>query len=90
MKLNVTAFALAAGLFWGAAIFIMSSANLVWPTYGSAFLDVVSSMYPGYLPGAGVSSVVIATIYALVDGVASGALFAWLYNAIARRRAPSA
>ena len=90
MKMNVTAFALAAGLFWGAAILIMSSANLVWPTYGRAFLEVVASMYPGFRPGAGVSSVVIATIYALVDGVASGAVFAWLHNVIAQLRARAA
>jgi hypothetical protein len=85
MKLNVIALALAAGLFWGAAILLMSSANLFFPAYGRAFLDVVASMYPGFNPGSGIGSVVIGTLYALVDGAASGALFAWLYNLIAQR-----
>ena len=33
-----------------------------------------------YHPGTGVGSVVIGTIYALVDGFIGGAIFGWLYN----------
>jgi hypothetical protein len=32
-------------------------------------------------------SVVIGTIYALVDGVIGGAIFGWLYNLFAARKA---
>ena len=86
MKLNIIAFAVAAGVFWGGGILLMAGANLIWPGYGRAFLDVVASMYPGYHPGAGPGSVVTAALYGLVDGAGTGAVFAWLYNFVARRR----
>ncbi len=85
MRMNILAFGLAAGLFWGVAVLIISLANLAWPTYGRAFLDLLASMYPGYQPGSGIGSVFLATLYGLVDGVGSGALIAWLYNLISQR-----
>jgi hypothetical protein len=90
MKLNVAAFAAAAGIFWTLAVLTIATANLVWPPYGRAFLDLLASMYPGYHPGAGPGSVLVATLYGLVDGVASGALIAWLYNLAAQRVAKAA
>ena len=87
MQLDIKALALTAGLFWGAAILITALANLIWPDYGRAFLDLSASLYPGYRPGAGFGSVVIGTLYALVDGAACGAVIAWLYNRLATRRA---
>lgn len=85
MKLDVRALTLAVGLFWGAAIFIVASANLMWPSYGRAFLDVAASLYPGYHPTAGIGSVIMATLYAFVDGAISGAVFGWIYNLFAGR-----
>ena len=86
MKLNVTAFALAAGLLWGAALLLVAVANLVSPGYGRAFLDVMDSVYPGYHAGAGMGSAVTGGVYGLVDGAIGGALFAWLYNLLAPPR----
>ena len=86
MKINVTALALTIGIFWGAAILVVASANLVWPNYGGAFLDMAASIYPGYRPGSGFGSVITGTLYGLTDGTIGGALFAWLYNLIAQRR----
>jgi len=84
MKLDIKALALTVGLFWGAAVLIVAVANLIWPGYGRAFLDLSASIYPGYRPGAGVGSVITGTLYALVDGAICGALLAWLYNLLAR------
>jgi hypothetical protein len=53
IRFNIAALALAAGLFWGAAILIVSAANLLWPGYGRLFLDLAGSIYPGYRPGVG-------------------------------------
>jgi len=86
MKLNVTALALAAALIWGAGLLVVASINLGSPGYGRAFLDAVASVYPGYRPGTGVGSVVTATLYGLVDAGVGGAVFAWLYNLLARAR----
>jgi len=86
MRCNVTALALTVGLFCAAAILIVAVANLIWPGYGRAFLDVAASIYPGYHPGSGVGSVITGTLYALVDGAIAGAVFGWLYNLLAHQR----
>ncbi len=41
----------------------------------------MDGLYPGYAPG-GFGSVIMGTLYALVDGAIGGAVFAWLYNRI--------
>jgi len=90
MKLNVTALTLTAGLFWGGALFIVAVANLIWPAYGRACLELAASIYPGYQPGTGFGSVITGTLYALVDGSIAGFLFAWIYNLFARARGGAA
>jgi hypothetical protein len=87
MKFNITALALTAGLIWGGAILAVGLANLAWPGYGRAFLDLMASIYPGYRPGTGIGSVITGTLYALVDGSIGGVVFGWLYNLLARTRA---
>jgi hypothetical protein len=89
MRLSVTALGLAAGIVWGAVVLIVALANLIWPDYGRAFLDLVASVYPGYRPGSGLGSVITGTLYGLVDGAIGGALFGWLYNLLAGRRKAS-
>jgi hypothetical protein len=59
-------------------------ANLLWPPYGGAFLELMSSVYPGYRAAASLGNVIVGTLYAVVDGAIGGALFAWVYNAFAR------
>ena len=85
MRFNITALSLTVGLFWGAAILIVAAANLIWPSYGRAFLDLAASIYPGYHPGPAVGSVVTGTLYGLVDGAIAGAVFGWLYNLLSRQ-----
>ena len=86
MKFNVTALASTSGVFWGGAVLVVALANLIWPSYGRAFLDLAASIYPGYRPGSGLGSVITGTLYGLVDGAVAGAVFAWLYNLVAQRR----
>ena len=89
INFNIAALALAAGTFWGAAILLVSVANLLWPDYGRLFLDLAGSMYPGYQPGGGAGSVIVGTLYGFVDGAVAGAVIGWMYNTLAaamRRR----
>jgi acyl-CoA synthetase (AMP-forming)/AMP-acid ligase II len=44
-------------------------------------------IYDGRIAEEGIGSVVSGTIYALVDGVIGGAIFGWLYNLFAARKA---
>ena len=85
MRFNISAFSLTVGLFCGAWILVVGSANLIWPGYGRAFLDIAASIYPGYHPGPAIGSVITGTLYALVDGAIAGAVFGWLYNFLARQ-----
>jgi hypothetical protein len=85
MKLDVTALGMTGGVFWGGAVLAVASANLVWPSYGIAFLNLAASIYPGYHAGAGIGSVIAGTLYAVVDGAVGGVLFGLLYNFLAPR-----
>ena len=82
MMLNVKALGIASGLLWGACILVIGLANLAWPGYGLAFLDLAASIYPGYEVG-GFGSVIWGTLYGLVDGAIAGIIVAWLYNKFA-------
>ena len=83
MRFNIRALALAIGVFWGGAILITGVANLIWPGYGQAFLQLIASIYPGYSGASSLGQVVIGTLYGLVDGTSGGAVLAWVYNWLA-------
>jgi len=68
----------------------MGVANLVWSSYGRAFLEPLASVYPGYRAGSGLASVIIGTLCGLVDGAIGGAVFGWLYDLVAQRRSSAA
>jgi hypothetical protein len=80
VRLNLKALAIALGLGWGAAVFLVGVGHTLWPPYGGAFLEVVASVYPGYHVG-GFGGVIVSTLYALLDGAVCGVVIAWLYNA---------
>jgi len=80
MKFDIGALALAIGLFWGGSILLVGVANLIWPGYGSGFLQLITSIYPGYKATATFGQFLIGTLYGLVDGAIGGAVFACLYN----------
>ena len=79
MRLSVKGLALTGAVLWGAVVFLVGIGHLAVPSYGVAFLEVVASIYPGYSVG-GFGSVIVGTLYALVDGAIGGAVLAWLYN----------
>ena len=87
MKLDVKALAIASGLLWGGCVFMVGVANLIWAGYGVHFLQWLSSFYPGYSAARNFGEVIIGTLYALVDGLLGGLIFAWLYNCFAKTKA---
>jgi len=80
MKLSIKGLAIASGLLWGIAILIVGAAHMIWPSYGTSFLELMSSLYPGYDVDTGVTGLIVGTLYGVVDGGIGGALFAWVYN----------
>ncbi len=83
MKLNLKALALTAGILWALAIFVTGAANLIWPSYGEAFLRIMASVYPGYKATRTIGDLIVGILYALVDGAICGLVFGWLYNLFA-------
>jgi hypothetical protein len=85
MRLDTKALALTGGILWGGCLLLVGLVNLAAPSYGLAWLQLAASIYPGYHATAGLGSLVVVTLYGLVDGAAAGALFGWVYNRLARR-----
>jgi len=83
MTFSIKGLALTAGILWGAACLLVGLANLIWPSYGEGWLAMMASVYPGYGGPTGFGSVIVVTLYGLVDGAVGGAVFAWLYNKLA-------
>ncbi len=85
MRLSLKAFAISAGLLWGGLILFVGLINLAAATYGVSFLQMASSIYPGFHNSRTVVDVLVGTAYGLVDGAIAGLIFVWLYNLIAGR-----
>ena len=79
MKLNLKALAITFALLWGGSVFLVAVLHRFWPGYGVDFLNVASSIYPGFHPG-GFRGAIVGGLYALLDGAVFGALVAWIYN----------
>lgn len=91
MRLNIKALAIAGAVVWGGGFFLVGVLNLLFPSYGVEFLQLGASIYPGYHGPGGFDSVVVVTLYALLDGAVVGAIFGWLYNlALPKTGAPAA
>src|SRR5690348_17176478 len=80
MRLSNKALAVAFGLLWGGAIFLVAIINLANANYGADFLRGMGSVYPGFYHSRNFGDVVIGTIYGFVDGAIGGWLLSWLYN----------
>jgi hypothetical protein len=85
MKFNVIQLGLTSAIIWAAAVLLVGVGNLVFSGYGEAFLKIVDSIYPGYHLGQwGFGGVIIATLYAALDGFVVGVVFAWLFNLLGK------
>ena len=85
MKLNVKAFALTCGLLWGFGIFFLTWWIIAFDG-ATGEPTLIGRLYRGY----SISPVgsFIGLVWAFFDGLALGALFAWVYNGAAARTSP--
>lgn len=84
MRFSLKALAGAFGLLWGGALLVVGLLNLASPSYGSGFLQMASSVYPGFRVNRTFVDVLIGAGYGLVDGFVGGLVLGWLYNIFAR------
>ncbi len=89
MTLNIKALAFTSSVALGGSFLIIGLFNLAFSGYGDAWLNIAASLYPGYDGPNGFGSVIVVTLYALVDGLIAGAIIAWLYNMFATSGAKS-
>lgn len=47
-------------------------------------LQTMASVYFGYHATRSIAEVIVGTLYGAVDGLIAGAVFAWLYNQLAK------
>lgn len=80
MPLSVPHFALSAGLLWGATLLLVGLIHLAVPTYGAAFLALLSSLYPGFHASQTAGGVAIGALYGFFGGSIAAGLLAWMYN----------
>ena len=79
MKLNVKAFALTCGFVWGIGLFLITWWVIIFDG-ATGEPTLIGRLYRGYCISPLGS--IIGLIWAFVDGVIGGAIFAWLYNLI--------
>ncbi len=78
MKLK--AITCASAILWGACMLFVGVIHLGFRSYGADFLQMMSSVYPGFHASRTFGDVVIGTIYGIVDGAILGYVFGWLYR----------
>ncbi len=86
MKLNIKSFALTCGILWGLAVLLGTWWLLIWGSPGE-IISKLSAFYIGY--SYSWSGAVIGLLWGFVDGLIVGAIFAWLYNKMAKTPAQS-
>lgn len=85
MRLSTKGLALTAAITWAGSILCVGFGNLAAPSYGTTFLQVLASLYPGFHNSRHFADVLVAAGYGLVDGGIGGLIFAWVYNCFVPR-----
>jgi hypothetical protein len=81
MKGKVMQAALTGGIVWGLTVFLTTLANLYWG-YGTAFLKVWESIYPGF--NVSLMGSVIGLVYGFLDMFVGIYIIVWVYNLVGK------
>ena len=83
MKLNIRAFALTSGLVWGIGLFLITWWVIVFDG-STGDTSLIGRVYLGY--SISPMGSIVGLIWAFIDGLIGGGIFAWLYNLISAPR----
>jgi hypothetical protein len=81
-KLNVKALAVALGASWAICVLFVGWASMFG--WGTKFVDMMAAVYIGFAPT--FLGAVIGAIWAFIDGAIGGAIIAFVYNVVAKKR----
>jgi hypothetical protein len=81
--LDAKAAAISGAVVMGAVALFTCLWNLADPSYGVVFLDMLSSIWPGFKNDRSFVAAIMATAYAAVDGAIFTYVFVWIYNRLA-------
>jgi hypothetical protein len=81
--LNVKALATAGGVLWGIYMLMIGWAAWLF-NWGNAFVAAMSSVYIGFRPT--FLGGIIGAAWGFFDGVVAGAIMAWVYNIVAKKK----
>jgi hypothetical protein len=84
LKLDVAAFGLACGIVWGLGLFCLTWWIIAFEG-ATGDPTLIGRIYRGYSVSPAGS--LIGLLWAFPDGLAGGAILAWLYNVLAARMA---
>jgi hypothetical protein len=82
MKLNVKAFGLTCGLIWGSGLLVLTWWVILFEG-ATGETTILGHLYRGF----NISPLgsLFGLVWGFFDGLIGGAIFAWLYNALANR-----
>ena len=80
MKLDVKAFAITCALIWGLGLFALTWWIIAFDG-ATGEVTLIGRLYRGYSISPAGS--LIGLVWALLDGLVGGAIFAWVYNRFA-------
>jgi hypothetical protein len=83
MRLDIKAFAMTCGVLWGLGLFFLTW-WIIALDGATGDITFIGRVYRGYCISPFGS--IIGLIWAFVDGLIGGAIFAWVYNFIVARR----
>jgi hypothetical protein len=89
MRISLVAITLSSSIVWGATLLFAGLLHMADPAYGGAFLQMMSSVYPGADTAPTLGRILLGTVYGLVDGAVVGILFGLLYSAFSHMRMSS-
>jgi hypothetical protein len=86
MKLNVKALALTCGLIWGFGLMILTWWIMLFEG-ATGDVTCIGLVYRGY--NISLLGSVLGLLWGFADGLIGGAIFGWVYNFLAGRKAGS-